>query len=52
MTEENTWYEQYALWAMQGLSDNVYIAIKPAYPLLYPPSQVTAHFTKEVKENV
>ena len=26
---------------------NVYIAIQPADPLLYPPSQVAAHFNKE-----
>ena len=45
MTEENTWYEQYALWAMQGLSDNVYIAIKPADPLLYDPADAASIFT-------
>ena len=32
MTEENTWYEQYTLWAMRDLSENVYIAIQPAVP--------------------
>ena len=32
--------------------DNVYVCTRDIDPLLYPPSQVAAHFTKKVKERV